>query len=102
MKKYFTDKEKVYCKIINILCKYKGLQKQDLLEILRDTSCKHLYFLLINKYKCYDLEMIQKDFPLLNKNNIRNNVKKAREKLLLNRHIREMYFEAEEIIDKAK
>ncbi|EDK35701.1 hypothetical protein [Clostridium kluyveri] len=102
MKRYFTDKEKVYCKIIDILCEYKGLHKQDLLQILKDRSCKHLYFLLIKKYKCCDLELIQKDFPLLNKNNIKNNIKKAEEKLLLNKHIREMYFEAEEILNKAK
>ncbi|WP_333859660.1 ribose-5-phosphate isomerase [Clostridium sp.] len=102
MKKYFTNKEKVYYRIINILCEYKGLDKEDLFQILKDRSCKHLYFLLIKKYKCCDLDLIKKDFPLLNKDNIRSNVRKAEEKLLLNKHIREMYFEAEEILNKVK
>ncbi|MFL0195571.1 ribose-5-phosphate isomerase [Clostridium sp. WILCCON 0269] len=102
MNKYFRDKEEVYSKIINMLCEYKGLSKQELIDILKDKSCRYLYFLLIKKYKCCDLELVQKDFPLLNENKIKNNVKKAEEKLLLNKHIREMYFEAEEIIDKAK
>ncbi|MCI1945288.1 ribose-5-phosphate isomerase [Clostridium luticellarii] len=102
MKRYFNDKEKVYSKIINMLCKYQGLSKKELLSILKDESCRYLFFLLVNKYECYDLDILKRDFPSVNKNNMKNNIKKAKEKLLLNKHIRDMYFEAEEVIDRAK
>ncbi|MHC6181286.1 ribose-5-phosphate isomerase [Clostridium sp. JNZ X4-2] len=102
MRKYFNDKEKVYSKIIDILCKYKGLTKEEMFEILKDESCRYLFFLLVNKYECYDLEILRKDFPSVKGNNMKNNIKRAEKKLLLNKRIRDMYFEAEEVIDKVE
>ncbi|CAB1254065.1 ribose-5-phosphate isomerase [Clostridium sp. MT-14] len=102
MRRYFNDKEKVYSKIIEILCKYKGLDRKKLLEILKDESCKYLFFLLVNKYECYDLDVLKKDFPSVNRNNMKNNIRKAEKKLLLNKRIRDMYFEAEELIDRVE
>ena len=99
LRKYFNDKEKVYSKIIDILCKYKGLSRNELLNILKDESCKYLFFLLVNRYGCYDLDTLKKDFPSVNRNNMKNNIRKAEKKLLLNKRIRDMYFEAEELID---
>lgn len=101
MQKYFSDKEEKYERIINLLCKYKGLSREDLFKILKDEECKYLFYLLIRKYGCdNNMGIIQKDFPTVNKNRIRNNFKKAEEKLLLNRKIRNMYFEAEDVIGK--
>ncbi|MCH5139072.1 ribose-5-phosphate isomerase [Clostridiaceae bacterium UIB06] len=101
MHKYFSDKEEKYEKIINLLCKYKGLSREDLFKILKDQECKYLFYLLIKKYGCDDnMVRIQKDFPTVNKSRIKNNFKKAEEKLLLNRKIRNMYFEAEDLIEK--
>lgn len=101
MQKYFSNKEEKYERIINLLCKYKGLSREDLFKILKDEECKYLFYLLIKKYGCdNNMGIIQKDFPTVNKNRIRNNFKKAEEKLLLNRKIRNMYFEAEDMIEK--
>jgi len=101
MHKYFSDKEEKYEKIIDLLCKYKGLNREKLFKILKDQECKYLFYLLIKKYGCDDnMTIMQKDFPTVNKNRIRNNFKKAEEKLLLNRRIRNMYFEAEDLIEK--
>lgn len=100
MQKYFSDKQDKYEKIIDLLCKYKGLSRDELFKILKDQECKHLFYLLIQKYGCDDMGMIQKDFPNINKSRIKNNFKKAEEKLLLNRKIRNMYFEAEDLIEK--
>jgi hypothetical protein len=99
MQGYFSDKEENYQKIIDLLCKYKGLSRSELFKILKDQECKHLFYLLIKKYGCADLEMIQKDLPSVNKSKIKNNLKKAEEKLMLNRKIRNMYFEAEDLIE---
>ena len=102
MNKYFIDKEEKYERILELLCKYKGLSREELFKILKDRECRYLFFLLIRKYGCYDIEMLKKDFPSVNKNNIGLNFKKAEEKLLLNRKIRDMYFEAECIIERVK
>ncbi len=102
MSKYFNNKNEQYEKIIRILCEYKGINRDELLEILKDKECKYIFFLLIKKYGCDDIKMIQQDFPLINSKNINNNFKKAKEKVLLNRKIRNMYFEADSIIEKVK
>jgi hypothetical protein len=100
--KYFIDKEKKYERIIELLCRYKGLNREELFKILKDQECKYLFFLLIRKYKCYDMGILYRDFPSMSKNSIGINFKKAEEKLLLNKNIRDMYFEAENIIEKAE
>ena len=100
MQRYFSDREENYQRIINLLCKYKGISRTELFKILKDQECKHLFYLLIKKYGCDNMEMIQKDFPSVNKSKIKNNLKKAEEKLMLNRKIRNMYFEAEDLIEK--
>lgn len=102
MDKYFINKEEKYEKIIKLLCAYKGLDREELFKILKDQECRYLFFLLIKKYNCYDMGMLHKDFPSMNKSNIGTNLKKAEEKLLLNKKIRDMYFEAEDIIENAE
>lgn len=102
MNKYFNNKEQTYAAIIDILCDYKGLTKDELFEILKDKDCRYLFFLLIKKYGCFDLELLKKDLPSISKNKLQNNIKKAEEKLLFNKKIRSMYFEAEDLMDKIK
>lgn len=102
MNKYFIDKEEQYKRILELMCKYKGLSREELFKILKDKECRYLFFLLIRKYGCYDIGMLQKDFPSVNKNNIGLNFRKAEEKLLVSRKIRDMYFEAEDIIERIK
>jgi hypothetical protein len=102
MNKYFNNKKKLYMTIVEILCEYKGLTKDDLLKILKDKNCKYLFFLLIKKYECFDLDILKEDLPNINKSKITNNMKRAEKKLLFNRKIRDMYFEAENLIDKIK
>jgi hypothetical protein len=99
---YFSDKEERYEKIISLLCRYKGIDREELINILKDRECKHLFFLLIKKYECNEMKLLQKDFPLMSKNSISNNFKRAEQKLFLNRKIRDMYFEAEEFIERVK
>ncbi len=102
MSKYFNDKRQQYEKIINILCEYKGIGRHELFQILKDKECRYIFFLLIKKYECYDMEMLQEDFPSVNSKNINGNFKKAKEKLLLNTKVRNMYFEAEDRIEKVE
>ncbi|AYD39182.1 ribose-5-phosphate isomerase [Clostridium fermenticellae] len=100
MKGYFEDKGVKYERIIEILCRYKNIGRGELMEILKDKECKYLLFLLVKKYRCCDMNMLIRDFPDMDKKNMKNSMRKAEEKLLINKRIRDMYFEAEELIEK--
>ncbi|WP_139905702.1 ribose-5-phosphate isomerase [Clostridium thermarum] len=93
-------KQSRYDAIIEIICNYKGISKEQLSYILRDRECKYLLFLLLEKYKCTDVDYIRKDLRISTKKSIRNNVKKAEEKFFINREFREKYFELEKIAQK--
>lgn len=100
--KYFIDKQEHYKNIINLICKYKGITDEELEKILRDKECKYLLFLLLKKYNCVDYEILKKDFDIKSKRVLNYNLKKAEENLLINRKVRELYFEAEDIIEGTK
>ena len=93
-------KREKYEVIINIICGYKGISKQQLGIILKDKECKYLLFLLLEKYKCADMENIKEDLNMINMKSVRYNVKKAEEKFFINRDFRERYFELEKIAQK--
>ncbi|PRR80414.1 hypothetical protein CLLI_02950 [Clostridium liquoris] len=97
--KYF-DRNIKYEKIIELLCEYKGIHREELITILEDEECKYLLFLLLKKYNCMDIQSLAKDFEINNRRKLNSNLKKAEEKFLLNKKIREMFFEAENIIEK--
>ncbi|WP_315116636.1 hypothetical protein [uncultured Clostridium sp.] len=97
--KYFNS-EIHYDKIIELLCGYKGIKKEELVEILVDEECKYLLFLLLKKYNCVDIERLKKDFQIKSGNKVKNDLEKAEEKLMFNKRIRDMYFEAENILEK--
>lgn len=93
-------KEERYNIIIELICSYKGISKEKLGIILKDKECKYLLFLLLEKYKCSDIEKIKEDLNILNKKALRYNVKKAEEKFFINREFRERYFELEKMAKK--
>lgn len=96
---YFFDKHNRYKNIIELLCKYKGVSEGDLFKILEDEDCKYLLALLLKKYKCLNQQEFQENFPW-SKTNFKEYMKNAEEKMLFNKRIRDMYFEAEELLDK--
>ncbi|GAA0728289.1 hypothetical protein GCM10008905_26970 [Clostridium malenominatum] len=99
--KYFTNKLH-YDIIIELLCEYKGIKKDELIKILKDEDCKHLLFLLLKKYNCADIQRLEEDFKMQNDIKIKEDMKRAEEKIMFNKRIRDMYFEAENIIEKIK
>lgn len=88
--------ESKYDTIIKLVCKYKGINLDELELILKDKEYKYLFFVLLNKYGCIDYERLNRDFKKLNKRNINYASKKAMEKFLINREFRELCFDAEE------
>ncbi|MDF2883472.1 MAG: hypothetical protein K0R54_4029 [Clostridiaceae bacterium] len=98
----FKNKENIYKRIINILCEYKGISNSELMKIMKDKECKYILFLLLKKYDCINLENLNRDFLISSKKKITTNVRKAEEKMLINKRIRDMYFQAENIMEKYK
>lgn len=100
--KYFIKKSDKYERIIEILCGYKGISRAELYSVLKDSECRYVLFLLLKKYDCVDREILNRDFSIKSLRRINYNVRKAEEKLLLNKKVRDMYFEAENILETAK
>lgn len=90
-----------YKKIIEFMCKYKNISEEELIKILKDRNCKYLLLLLLKKYKCMDLNIINDYFPHYNKQSLNYGFKKAKEKFFINKDFREEYFEIEDYIKKS-
>ncbi|GAA0744199.1 hypothetical protein [Clostridium oceanicum] len=98
---YFSNNKK-YEIIIELICKYKAVSKKELISILKDDDCGYLLFLLLRKYNCIDLKLLKRDFNIENKKELYIYIEKAEKELLTNKKIRNMFFEAEDIIDNIK
>jgi len=90
-----------YDKVIEVLCRAKGINKEELFRLLKDKECKYMMFLLLKKYKCVDLEKLSKDFSIESKKTINYNFKKAEERFFVSKEFRDMYFDLEEIVEKS-
>ena len=85
-----------YLKILHVLCTYYGMSTDDLIKLLEERDNKYLLLLLLKKYKCMGQEKVKEVFNVKNKRTITNNVRRAEEKLLINRDFRKKFFEMEE------
>ena len=92
--------ENKYDKILSVICDYKGINREELICVLKDKNYKYLLFLFLKKYKCFDLTKLKEDFSLDSKKSINSSCKKAEEKFFVNKEFRELYFEMEEMISK--
>ena len=90
-----------YARIINFMCKYKNISQNDLLKILKDRDCKYMLLLLLKKYRCTDVNIINNYFPDYSKKSLNYNFKKAKEKFFINKEFRDEYFEIEDDIKKS-
>lgn len=90
----------IYEKIIKIICDMKGIKRKEICKIMKDKEYKYLIFFLFKKYKCDDLDKINRDFSINNIRSIRYNEKKGEEKFFINKGFREIYFEIQGKLDK--
>ena len=95
--KYNSDK---YETILEVMCKTKGISREELFEILKDKECKYLLFLLLKKYRCADMDKLTKDFLIASKKSVNYNFRKAEERFFVNKQFRDLYFEMENIIEE--
>lgn len=89
-----------YEKIIGFMCTYKNVSREELFKILKDKKCKYILLLLLKKYRCSDIHMINGYFPDYSKRALSYGFKKAEEKLFINKDFRDEFFEVEDYIEK--
>lgn len=85
-----------YIKIIETLSAYYGMDEDKLIKLLEQKENKYLLLLFLDKYKCLNKENLMNVLKYKNMNSISYNLKKAEEKLLINRDFREKFFEIEQ------
>jgi len=85
-----------YSRILNVVYSYYGMMEDDIIKLLKDKDAKYLLLLLLNRYRCIDEEKLKSILNIKSKQSIKYNLRRAEEKLLLNREFRETYFELEE------
>lgn len=89
-----------YNQIIEIICKYNGIDYKELIKINNYRQYKYILLLILKKYKCDDKNEILKYLEFKNKNSYSQNFRKAKEKFLINKNFREQYFEIEKIVEQ--
>ncbi|MDF2505256.1 ribose-5-phosphate isomerase [Clostridium sp.] len=90
-----------YQRIIEFICEYKNISQDELIKILKDRNSKYMLLLLLKKYKCMNLDVINTYFPNYSKKSLNYNFKKAKEKFFINKNFRDEYFEIEDDIKKS-
>lgn len=89
-----------YNQIIEIICKYNGIEYKELNKINRYKQYRYILLLLLRKYNCTDKNEVLKYLNLKSSNSYNNNYRKAQDKLLINKNFREQYFEMEKIVEE--
>lgn len=89
-----------YLKILNIICNYYGINQSEFIDLLKVRENKYLLLLILKNNKCLECEIIKEMLNVKTTKSIKNNLKLAEEKLLINKDFREKYFEIEENIEK--
>lgn len=84
--------------IIEILCRNYGIKDLDLLVLLKNKDCRYLLLLLLNEYGCLEKDRLVNELVFSSNKSINYNLKKAEEKLLINKQFRDNYSQLEKTI----
>lgn len=70
----------------------------DLVCLFRNKDCRYLFLLLLNKYGCLEKDKLVNELIFSSNKSINYNLKKAEERLLINRQFREDYSKLDKTI----
>lgn len=87
-----------YYNIISIMCQYYGIDTEKLGELIKKRDNLYLTILLMKNFKCLREEKIKENLGIINNRTLYYRLKKAEEKILINKDFRDEYFELEEKI----
>ncbi|CUO52884.1 MULTISPECIES: hypothetical protein [Clostridium] len=85
-----------YRVVVDVLCKYYKITNFDLLYLLKNKECKYLFLLLLKEYGCLEKDKLIDELMFSSNKSINYNLKKAEERLLINKQFRDNYV----ILDK--
>ncbi|WP_392486202.1 ribose-5-phosphate isomerase [Haloimpatiens sp. FM7315] len=97
-KKYKVIIEAIY--EVKSVKEEKILMEEKLKRILEDTNSKYLLYLFMKKHNCFYNEKIKSILDMKDRKKINTNIKKGKEKFLINKSFRETYFEIDNLIEK--
>ncbi|MEN8078855.1 hypothetical protein ABFP60_17950 [Clostridioides difficile] len=87
-----------YYNIISIVCKYYGIDNEELEQLIKKKDNVYLTILLMKNFKCLREEKVKENLGIINNRALSYRLKKAEEKILINKDFRDEYFELEEKI----
>ena len=92
--------ETQYLKILNTIYKYYGIDKDEFIKLLKNREYKFLFLLVLKNNDCLsNYELISKLGINIDRS-MKNTIKKAEEKFLINTYFRKKYIELENSIKK--
>ncbi|SCK01529.1 Uncharacterised protein [uncultured Clostridium sp.] len=80
-----------YRAIIEVLCRHYKINDFNLMTLLKNKECKYLFLLLLSEYGCLEKEKLVSELIFSSNKSINYNLKKAEEKLLINKQFRDNY-----------
>ena len=80
------------------MCKYYNKNYDEFKNILNEKENLYIMLLLMKKFRCLNGDIIQENLGILNSRMLNYKIKKAEEKILINKNFREEYFELEDKI----
>lgn len=87
-----------YLTIIKTICEKNNISNDELEDILKEKEFKYLVILCLKKYECIDEEGLKRILRVKTRRSLYNNIRKAEEKLLINRNFRKRYYDLEKDI----
>lgn len=88
--------EDSHMKIIKAICKYYGKEDEnELVDLLRSRENKCLFLLILKNNNYFNDYNIMNILRMDSKRSIKNNIRKAEEKFLINTYFRKKYLEIE-------
>lgn len=84
--------------IISILCEYYKIESKDFKKLIKKKEDTYLILLILNKFRCLEEENIRQQLSIETLRKLKQKIKKAEEKILINKDFRDEYFDLEEEI----
>lgn len=85
--------------VINILCSYLGEDSKEFSNVIKNKENRYLLLLLLKNYRCLNRNEIKILLNMSSDKSINYNIKKAEEKLLINKEFRESYLSIEKYLE---
>ena len=89
-----------YQGVILILCNYFGVNEYQLKEIFKEKENLYMAILLLNKYNCLRLDELMMKVNVLTHRKLKNKLREAEDRILINIDFRKRYFMLEGLIEE--